>query len=376
MIQRLLQNKIITSINANRKITVVYGARQVGKTTLIQKVLKKLSYKTLVINADLLKYNAVFSSRDLNKMKEVIDDNELLFIDEAQSIPNIGINLKILHDNLPNLKIIVTGSSSFELANKIKEPLTGRTQTYYLYPISVGELRNSHSIFELKDQIPYYLQYGMYPEIIQMKSRTEKIKHLQELTSAYLYKDVLQLAAIKHSDKIYKLLQLLAFQIGNLVSMHEIGKTLQISHETVNHYIDLLEKGFIIYRLSGYSGNLRKEVTKMNKIYFFDLGIRNALIENFNSLEMRQDVGQLWENFIINERIKKNSYQDFFTNQYFWRTYSGAEIDYIESHSGILDAYEIKWNTKKHSVPKTWIETYKNATYKQIDKNNFLDFII
>jgi len=375
MIERILVKSITETIQQSSKIVVIYGARQVGKTTLVQEILKQLPYKKISINADILKYNEVFASRDLGKMKEVIDQNELLFIDEAQNIKDIGINLKILHDHLPELKIIVTGSSSFELANHITEPLTGRTQTFQLFPISIQELRKSNSPFEIKENITNYLLYGMYPEVIQTASVNGKIKLLYELTSAYLYKDVLQLSNIKHSDKIHKLLKLLASQIGNLISMNEIGNTLQMTNETVNHYIDILEKGFIIFRLSGYDGNIRKEITKMNKVYFYDLGIRNALIDSFNSLEIRQDTGALWENFILVERMKKNVYADLFNKKYFWRTYSGAEIDYVEVKDDRLHGYEIKWKNNKVKPPKSWLETYSKATFQVINNENFIDFV-
>jgi predicted AAA+ superfamily ATPase len=375
MIERILVKSITDTIQQSSKIVVIYGARQVGKTTLVQEILKQLPYKKISINADILKYNEVFASRDLNKMKELIDQNELLFIDEAQNIKDIGINLKILHDHLPELKIIVTGSSSFELANHITEPLTGRTQTFQLFPISIQELRKSYTPFEIKENVSNYLLYGMYPEVIQTASVNGKIKLLYELTSAYLYKDVLQLTNIKHSDKIHKLLKLLASQIGNLISMNEIGNTLQMTNETVNHYIDILEKGFIIFRLSGYDGNIRKEITKMNKVYFYDLGIRNALIDSFNSLEIRQDTGALWENFILIERMKKNVYADIFNKKYFWRTYSGAEIDYVEVKDGTLHGYEIKWKNNKVKQPKSWLETYSNTTFQVINNENFIDFV-
>ncbi|HHG84597.1 MAG TPA: ATP-binding protein, partial [Bacteroidetes bacterium] len=293
MIKRDLQQQISSVLTNRNKIIVLYGPRQVGKTTLVREITKDWAGKKLEINADQIKYREVLSSQDLTKMKELIGNHDLFFLDEAQNVPNIGINLKILHDSLPGLKIIATGSSSFELANQIKEPLTGRTVTFLLYPISIGELNRQHTPFELKDQLEKYLLYGMYPEILKLKGAKAKMGHLQELASAYLYKDILQLSGIKHPDKIHKLLKLLALQVGSLVSLHELGKSLEMSHETVNNYIDLLEKGFIIFRLSGFSRNLRKEVTKMSKVYFYDTGIRNVLAENFNSLLYRQDVGAL-----------------------------------------------------------------------------------
>ncbi len=376
MIQRLLKPTITDTLSQQRKIIIVYGARQVGKTTLIKQVLAEQSRKVLEINADELKFNEILSSRDLRRIKELIGDAEVLFIDEAQRIRDIGINLKIIHDSLPHLRVIATGSSSFELANQVKEPLTGRTRTFQLYPISTQELGLEKSRFELKDALESYLLYGMYPEVLSFNGSTQKKIQLQELTSAYLYKDILQLSTIKYSDKIHKLLQLLAYQIGNLVSVHELAKSLDISHETVNHYIDLLEKGFVLFRLSGYSRNLRKEITKMNKIYFLDLGIRNTLIDNFNPLDTRSDKGALWENFLMVERRKKLAYIPSFANIYFWRTYSGAELDYLEESGGHLQGFEFKYKSKKKKAPAKWLENYPEAGFEQIDQDNFLDFVL
>lgn len=376
MIPRILKSQILDTLQNRRKIIILYGPRQVGKTTLIKEILKEVPGRKVEVNADQLKFNDILSSRDLRKMQELIGEHDLLFIDEAQRIADIGINLKILHDSLPELKIIVTGSSSFDLANTIREPLTGRTRTFQLYPVSLGELSAQYTPFEFKDQLESFLLYGMYPEVLELAGKKEKMIHLQELISAYLYKDILQLSNIKHSDKIHKLLKLLAFQVGALVSLHELGKTLEMSHETVSNYIDLLEKGFIIFRLSGFSRNLRKEVAKMNKIYFYDLGIRNMLIDQFSPLDSRPDVGQLWENFLLVERKKKLTYAHSFANTYFWRTYTGAELDYVEETEGKLNGFEFKYKSKRPKPPKTWLETYDNATFQQIDRDNFLPFVL
>ncbi len=308
-------------------------------------------------------------------MKELVEGYEVLFIDEAQNIQDIGINIKILHDSTPQLKIVLSGSSSFDLANKISEPLTGRTKTYILYPIAISELINSYNKFEIRQSLSDYLTIGTYPKLFNLETRKEKISHLLELSSSYLYRDILQLANIKHSNRIYDLLKLLSFQIGNLVSINELARNLKLSNETVENYIDLLEKSFVIFRLSGFSRNLRKEIKKQDKIYFYDLGIRNAIINNFSNLEFRVDRGQLWENFLIIERMKLNSYREEHKNLYFWRTYTGAEIDFIEEYAGKLHAYEFKWNTKIPKPPKTWLETYKNATFDYVNRDNFLDFV-
>ncbi len=376
MIPRFLHEQVKETLLRRDKIVVVYGPRQVGKTTLIKGVLEELPFKSLYVDADFANIREVFSSRDLSAMQEVIGRHELLFLDEAQNIRDVGVALKLLHDHLPSLKIIASGSSSFELANKISEPLTGRTKTYFLYPVSMGELALLHTPFELKQQLSKYLTYGMYPEVLMLEGRQEKIAHLKELSSAYLYKDVLQLASIKHSDKIYKLLQLLAYQTGSLVSLEEVGKSLGMDRKTVEHYIDLLEKSFIIFRLSAYSRNLRKEISKRSKIYFYDLGIRNALLDNFNEPELRQDIGAMWENFLIVERFKKRHYSQAYGKSYFWRTYSGAELDYVEEYDGQLHGYEFKWKKRRKRLPKSWLEGYAGATYQLIDRDNFLDFVL
>ncbi len=375
MIKRAIEKDLVQDITEGKKVVIVYGARQVGKTTLVKKVTSELPYRKLEVNADLLAYQDVLSSRDLGKMKEMIGDNELLFIDEAQNIRNIGINLKILHDHLPRLRIIATGSSSFELANKVAEPLTGRTRTHRLYPIAVKELLNDHTPFEVKQNLESYLLYGMYPDVLLAEGAEKKVRILQELASSYLYKDILQLTNIKHSDKLVRLLKLLAFQAGSLVSVHELAKSLELSHETINNYIDLLEKGFIIFRLGGFSRNLRKEISKMNKIYFFDNGIRNMLIDNFNSLEFRQDTGALWENFLVSERMKKKAYDHIYGDSWFWRTYTGAEVDYLEERDGKLPGFEFKWKASKTRAPKSWLETYPEATWQLINRENFIDFV-
>jgi len=374
-INRKIEESILQHLDNNNEIIVVYGARQVGKTTLINKVLERTNFKILKINAEELKYNVLFSSRDLLKMKNLVETYEVLFIDEAQTIENIGINIKILHDALPKLKIILTGSSSFDLSNKIKEPLTGRTKTYMLYPLSFIELSSLFNTFELQEHLNESLVFGTYPKLYNFTSKKEKIAHLNELASSYLYKDVLAFTKLRHSNKIYDLLRLLAFQIGSTVSVHELSKSLKISSETVERYIDLLEKAFVIFRLSGFSRKLRKEIKKQDKIFFYDLGIRNSILNNLSDIEDRTDIGQLWENFLIIERKKHLTYNELYKEMYFWRTYTGAELDYIEEYDGKLDGFEFKWGNKKPKAPKSWLENYKNATYNIVNRTTFLDFI-
>jgi hypothetical protein len=374
-INRSLQPILQKEFSETNKIVILYGARQTGKTTLSNDILQNTKGSILKINADELRYIDIISSRDLSKLKLLTGGYDILFIDEAQRIEDIGINLKIIHDNLPRLKLLVTGSSSFELANKVKEPLTGRTSTYTLFPISLMELRKTHNEFELQSRLEEFLIYGMYPDLFNYHSYEKKEKYLREMTGAYLYKDIFDINQIRNTSKIRDLLRLLAFQIGSEVSLNELGNNLGLSLETVNSYIGLLENSFIIFRLGGFSRNLRKEISKRDKIYFWDLGIRNTLINNFLPINMRNDAGVMWENFIITERMKYLSYNEIYASSYFWRTYTGAELDYVEEINGELFAYEIKYKKAKMKAPKTWTENYSN-NFQCITTDNFWEFVI
>jgi uncharacterized protein len=374
-IQRILFSTIKDKLSTTNKIIILYGARQVGKTTLINEVLDTFPGKILRINADELKYLDILSSRDLRKIRSLVDGYDVLFIDEAQRIPDIGINLKIMHDQLPQLKVIATGSSSFDLANKVQEPLTGRAWTYILFPISFLELAQHHNSFELSEVLEQCLIYGQYPEQFSIVNNNEKYQHLKELATSYLYRDALDLVHIKHADKLHNLLRLLAFQVGSLVSIAELATSLNMGKDTVSSYIHLLEKAFIIFRLKGYSRNLRKEITKMDKIYFYDLGVRNMVIDNLQPLANRIDQGALWENFLIVERRKLLSYRFRNANTYFWRTYTGAELDYLEERDAALLGYEFKYSNKTPNAPKSWISTYPEAVYACVNKETYLQFI-
>lgn len=376
MIARILENKILARIQQSSKVILLYGSRQVGKTTLVKAMLNKLPYKTLQINADNREYADVLSSRDVGKLRRLVSGYELVFIDEAQRISDIGINLKIIHDEIPEVKIVATGSSSFELANIVREPLTGRTWTFTLYPISLGEFRAEQNLFELDLRLEEFLLYGMYPEVFSYEGASDKVLFLKELSNSYLYKDILELGDIRHARKVHDLLRLLAYQVGSTVSLNELGRQLEMNKDTVARYIDLLEKSFIVFRLPGYSRNLRKEVVKMDKVYFYDLGVRNAVIDNFNTLDLRNDKGQLWENFLIAERLKNTAYQNTLANRYFWRTYTGAELDYIEEGGGALRGYEFKWGAKTANAPQTWMENYPEASFECINRENYLDFVL
>ncbi len=373
-IQREIKQDIKSKLLREKaKIIIIYGARQVGKTSLTEHILKDLNKKILRLNGDEAQTAIAFSSRSREKLQNISSGYDIVFIDEAQRIENIGLNLKILHDSQPHLKIIVTGSSSFDLASSIQESLTGRAWVYHLSPLAICELKNHFPPYELSQNLAKLLIFGSYPELFSLKNISEKQDYLHTLAENYLYKDILAIEGIKGSQKIRKLLQLLAFQVGSEVSLTELSQQMEIHKKTVERYIHLLEKFFVIFPLTGFRRNLRKELTQKPKIYFCDMGIRNALINNFNDLENRNDVGILWENFIIAERLKFNSYHKRFVSSYFWRTYTGAELDYVEEYGGQLNGYEIKW-MKKASAPRTWKESYK-ASFKYINQDNFLSFI-
>ncbi|MDO8611016.1 MAG: ATP-binding protein [bacterium] len=375
-IHRLLTITILEKLTSSKKGIVIYGARQVGKTTLVNEVIKKLNLNTLIINGDQSRYIDILTSRDLTKIKNLVSGYEMLFVDEAQRIPEIGINLKIILDNLPNLKVIITGSSSLDLASKISEPLTGRVWSYHLYPISFVELSKINNKAELDYDLEERLIYGSYPEIFSYESFSQKQEYLQNISDAYLYRDLIEFADIKNSSKIRDLLKLLAFQIGSEVSLSELGTSLSMSKDTVSRYIDLLEKSFIVFRLKGFSRNLRKEVTRMDKIFFYDLGIRNILIDNLKSLKDRNDSGFLWENFLMIERMKLNISKQEIYSFYFWRTHTGAELDYVEEKNGTLFGYEFKSGNKISKVPTGWLKAYPKAKFQCINKDNYLDFIL
>jgi len=310
-------------------------------------------------------------------MKDLIGKETTLFIlDEAQKIEKIGDNLKLLIDEVPKLKIIASGSASFELANQLGEPLTGRKKTIKLYPVWVKELIDTKGKLFYEEIFEQHLIYGGYPEVFSKNSLIEKREYLEELVSDYLFRDILELESIKNSKKLRDLLTLLAFQIGGEVSLNELANSLDLHKNTVARYLDLLEKSFIIINIRGFSRNLRKEVYKTSRYYFYDNGVRNAIINNFNPLNLRDDIGQLWENYIVTERLKKQMYQKILANNYFWRTYTKKEIDWIEEKEGRLYGYEIKWQKENEKPPKDWLENYQNASYQLITKENYLSFVV
>ena len=358
------------------KVLILYGPRQVGKTTLLKQFLQKTSLKWRFDSGDNLRLQQLLSSQDFHLFADYVADYQLIAIDEAQHIPRIGQALKILVDQFPGLRLIATGSSSFELAGQIGEPLTGRKRTLILYPLSLLELKKTLSPWELKQNLADYLVFGGYPEVLTAKTKKEKRLLLQELVDSYLLKDILAFEKVKSSHTLLNLLRLLAFQIGQQVSLSELGRQLGIDYKTVARYLDLLEKSFILFPLRGFSRNLRKEIAKKAKYYFYDTGVRNALIQNFNPPPLRNDLGQLWENYIVVERLKKSRYRQLAVNFYFWRTWEGQEIDLVEERGGRLFGYEIKWQApKKPRPPKNWQATYPNARWQLITPENFLSFV-
>ncbi|MDP3989178.1 MAG: ATP-binding protein [bacterium] len=345
---RLFQNKVI----------ILYGARQVGKTTLVKKILSEYAEKGKYLNCENLSVQQGLATEESSTLKSFLGDNSLIVLDEAQKIPNIGLKLKLLVDTFPELQIIATGSSSFDLANSLSEPLTGRTFHFMLTPLSVEEIRSHTDLFTVSAQIEKLMRFGSYPEIYSLTDDVA-MEHINEIASAYLYKDILQFEGIKKSSIVQKLLQLLALQLGQEVSYNELATQLKVSRPTVQKYLDILEKSFVVFTLRAFSRNKRKEISKSVKVYFYDNGIRNSLIQNFNPLSLRDDVGALWENFCISERYKYNVSHRHQPNSYFWRTYDQKEVDYVEEANGEIHGFECKWNPEKSiKIPRTFIETY------------------
>ncbi|MGE3954984.1 MAG: ATP-binding protein [Parachlamydiales bacterium] len=358
------------------RVLVMYGPRRAGKTTLLEDFLRHSGMRYRLDSGDDIAVRAVLGSEDFRQIKEYARGVDLIAIDEAQQIPNIGMGLKIIVDQVPGIRVIATGSSSFDLAQAIGEPLTGRKRTIMLYPMAQLELDQTYSRFEVRQQLEDVLIYGAYPEIVAASSQREKRELVKEIAHSYLLRDILTLDGVKHSDTLYKLVQLLALQIGQLVSTNELATQLGLSRNTVDRYLDLLQKGFVIQKLEGYSRNRRKEINKKAKYYFLDNGVRNGVIENFNPMRARNDQGALWENFLFSERVKWASYKGWWGLRYFWRTYSGQEIDFVEEQGEELIGYEAKWSTSKRvKVPSEWQASYPNAAFKVITPDNYFDFV-
>ena len=375
MINRLTAERIKAAAKS-KKIVILMGARQVGKTTLLKSLFQN-SDSTLWLNGDELDIQNLFANLSADRFKAYLGKNKILVIDEAQRIEDIGLRLKVLADSLNDIQIFATGSSSFDLANRVNEPLTGRKREFQLFPLSFKELASNSDLLTEKRMIPHRLIFGSYPEVVM--SHGNEIEILKELSQSYLYKDILTFEKIRHSDKLIKLLQALAWQVGSQVSYNELAQICSIDSKTVEHYITILEQAFIIFRLGTFSRNLRNELKNNRKIYFYDNGIRNAIIANFSAVENRNDTGALWENYLISERIKKNSYDGIMANTAFWRTKEQQEIDYLEERDGNLCAYEFKWSeaaAKKTRVPLTFSRAYPDAKFSVITPQNVEDFLL
>ena len=373
MISRLIEKQIIKQIHKGKAI-VIFGPRQTGKTTLLNSISGKLEDNILRLDGDEPDVRNKLTDITSTQLKKLFGNHKIVMIDEAQLIKNIGLTIKLIVDKIKDVQVIATGSSSFELANEINEPLTGRKHEFMLFPLSTGEMINDQGERDETRLLEHRLIYGMYPEVVTNPGKEKEI--LKGLTGSYLYKDLFTFQDIRRSSVIQNLLELLALQVGSEVSVSEISRNLQIDSATVERYIRLLEQAFIIFRLRSFSRNARNELKKSRKIYFYDNGIRNAIIVNYNPPNIRQDKGALWENFLVSERQKYNHYNSVYNNIYFWRTTQQQEIDYIEESNGFLYAYEFKWmKNQKERVPKTFKSTYPESSFTCISKDNYIDFL-
>jgi predicted AAA+ superfamily ATPase len=375
-ISRAIEQKIIENLKPN-KVVIIFGARRVGKTELIKRVTEKINEDYLLLNGEDVEHIMVLEQRSTSNYNRLLGDKNLLIIDEAQAVPEIGLKLKLMVDTIPNLKIIATGSSSFDLNNQIGEPLVGRKTEFSLFPLAQMEFSKEEDYLETKANLEERLIFGGYPELTHLPDRNRKIEYLKDQINAYLLKDIIAFEGIKKRDKIVQLLKIIAFRNGSEISIEGIGNQLQMSKNTIDRYLDLLSKVFIIHKVSGFSRNLGNEITKKSKWYFYDNGIRNAIISNFNPINLRDDIGQLWENYLISERLKYQSYKRMQINNYFWRTHTQKEIDWVEKRENKLSAFEFKWNeSTKVKPPAVWQKAYPNAKFKVITPGNYLDFIV
>ncbi len=373
MIERKLV-KIIQAQLFKGKAIILVGSRQVGKTTLLGELVRQSDKRILSLNCDEPEVQTMLTDTNVAKLRTIIGNNELVVIDEAQKVNNIGLTLKLIVDNIKDVQVVATGSSAFELRNRLNEPLTGRKFEYQMFPISSGEIIDTYGLLEEKRTLENRLVYGSYPDIIMHPE--EARRYLTELTQSYLYKDVLSLDSLRKPQLLDKLLQALAFQVGSEVSTNELARTLQTDSKTIDKYLDLLEKCYVIFRLGGLSRNLRTELKRAKKIYFYDNGVRNAVIQQFSPVALRNDMGALWENFFIAERMKRNHYSGHYCNNFFWRTTLQQEIDLIEESDGAMTAFEMKWNpSKKVLFSKSFIEAYNVKETVVISPDNYLEYL-
>jgi len=359
----------------SQKVLMLYGTRRTGKTTIIENIVSKYPEDALLLQGEDMQVSEILQRRTVANYTQLTAGKKIIIIDEAQSIPEIGKCLKLMIDGIKGITVIVTGSSSFDLAYATGEPLVGRNLVYQLYPIAQAELSSVEDYLTTTRNLEQRLIFGSYPELWHIDNFQEKENYLKQMVSSYLLKDLLTMENVKGADVLYRLLLLLAWQIGSQVSTVELGNSLQLNKITIERYLDLLTKVFIIYPLTGYSNNLRKEVSKSKKWYFFDNGLRNALINNFSDLSQRNDIGQLWEQYILSERIKSNAYGGYHPQYFFWRTYDGQEIDLIESHNGKLKAFECKWKSNQVKIPAAFNKAYPEAQFAIVNQENYLDWI-
>lgn len=371
---RIIENGIVQSLQPG-KVVLLIGARRVGKTVLIKKIIEQYSTEYMLLNGEDFDTQALLEKTSIAHYRNLIGSNTLFVIDEAQKIKNIGNICKLIVDNLPDVRVLLTGSSAFDLQNQFGEPLTGRKITFQLYPLAQSEFSQKENLVETRARLDERMLFGNYPEVWQIEDSKARVSYLKELTEDYLLKDILVFDGIRNAEKLRSLLRLIAFQIGKDVSYHEIGRQLGMSKNTVEKYLDLLTKVFVLFKVEGFSRNLRKEISKSSRWYFYDTGIRNVFTANFNFPNLRQDIGELWENYVISERMKKLSYDQIHTNYYFWRTYDHQEIDWIEERDGYLYGYEMKWGNQTAKPPAAWIKNYPNASFKVIHPENYLEWV-
>lgn len=373
-IQRIQEKAIKSGLKPN-KVAVLLGARRVGKTELLRKIMEEATEKVMFLNGDDVETSNLLEVRSVANYTRLLGDCRFLIIDEAQEIADIGKKLKLMVDHIKGLKILVSGSSAFELHNQVGEPLVGRMRSFMLFPLSQMEFSKTENLLQTKGNLEERLVFGGYPELLKLENNEQKIAYLKELVHAYLLKDILSFEGIKKRDVIMSLLQKLAFRTGAEISLEALGRELQISKNTVEKYLDLFKKVFIVYDVSGFSRNRDNEITKMKKWYFVDNGIRNALISNFNPLNLREDGGRLWENYLNSERTKRIHYKGPDADSYFWRTHTQQEIDRVEETNGIISAYEYKWGNGKSKTPTQFSSAYPTAAYTVVNRDNYLDFI-
>jgi predicted AAA+ superfamily ATPase len=372
MITRKLEQTILSKVGKGKAIILI-GARQVGKTTLVRKLFAAQP-DVLWLSGDDPNVHVLFETISAARLQALIGRNKTVVIDEAQRIADIGLRMKLIIDQMPDVQLVATGSSAFELQNKLNEPLTGRKWEYKIFPLSFSEMVEHHGFIKEYALLPHRLVFGYYPEVVCNAGSEKELLNL--LYGSYLYKDILLFDGIKKSDKLQKLLQALAYQVGSLVSYTELGQLCGLDYKTVEKYIVLLEQCFVIFRLGSFNRNLRNELKNSRKVYFWDNGVRNAIISNFNPVELRDDVGALWENFMISERIKKLNYNNMYSNYWFWRTQQQQEIDFVEERDGKIVAFEFKWNPKANvKIPKIFLENYKNSRIEIIHRENFDEFL-